>query len=46
MLKKEILKQIKELPIRKFGSAKHKKLIAQYVKTTKFWKDQIVKERS
>ena len=46
MTKKEILKQIKKLPLRKFGSAKHNKLIAEYIKTTRFWKDRNVKERS
>jgi hypothetical protein len=46
MTQKEILKQIKKLPLRKFGSAKHNKLIAEYVKTTRFWKDRNVKERS
>jgi len=29
---KEILKKIKALPLRKYGSAKHKKLIKEYIK--------------
>jgi len=29
---KEILKKIRALPLRKYGSAKHKKLIKEYIK--------------
>ena len=29
---KEILKKIRTLPLRKYGSAKHKKLIKEYIK--------------
>ena len=29
---KEILKKIRILPLRKYGSAKHKKLIKEYIK--------------
>ena len=29
---KEILKKIRMLPLRKYGSAKHKKLIKEYIK--------------
>jgi len=29
---KEILKKIRTLPLRKYGSARHKKLIKEYIK--------------
>ena len=41
--KNEIQKELDKLPIRLFGSKKHKKLIKEYIKQTEFYTSQLKK---